>query len=61
MSVSKVIFLGDSHVRGDGVEWPQFHKLVEDDRDNPLTAKNWTLFLKENRGDFSTIRKEFIY
>ena len=60
MSVNKVIFLGDSHVRGDGVEWPQFHKLVEDDRDNPLTAKKWTLFLKENRGNFSTIRKEFI-
>lgn len=60
MAVNRVIFLGDSHVRGDGVEWPQFHKLVDDDRGNPLTAKNWSQFLRENKGDFSTIRKEFL-
>ena len=60
MSVNKVIFLGDSHVRGDGVEWPKFHQLVEEDRKHPLTAKNWSLFLKENRGNFPKIRQEFL-
>ena len=61
MAVNKVVFLGDSHVRGDGVEWPKFHQLVEENHRSKLTAKNWSTFLKENKNQFGVIRKEFLF
>lgn len=58
MSVKKVVFLGDSHVQGVGVEWPNIYGHLGPLPDG-FQQHQWNSKVKLAKGNFQDLRKEF--
>ena len=58
MGFKRIIFLGDSHLRGDGTEWPGLWKKIIK-FDQGFNQQAWSHKVRTCNGDYKSLRLEF--